>query len=38
MPTFTVEAMNSSGQAVKEEIDAGSSEEAIAKIRGPASP
>src|SRR3954470_7877095 len=34
MPTFAYEAMNSSGQEVKDEIDAGSSEEAIAKIRG----
>ena len=34
MPTFAFEAMNSSGQEVKEEIDAASSEEAIAKIRG----
>lgn len=33
MPTFAFEAMNSSGQEVKEEIEAGSSEEAIAKIR-----
>ena len=33
MATFTYEAMNSSGQEVKEEIEAGSSEEAIAKIR-----
>lgn len=34
MPTYAYEAMNSSGQEVKEEIDAASSEEAIAKIRG----
>src|SRR5215216_3859285 len=34
MPTFAFEAMNSSGQEVKEEIEATSSEEAIAKIRG----
>ncbi len=34
MPTFAFEAMNSSGQEVKEEVDAASSEEAIAKIRG----
>src|SRR5215216_1434215 len=34
MPTFAFEAMNSSGQEVKEEIEAVSSEEAIAKIRG----
>jgi len=34
MPTYAFEAMNSSGQEVKEEIDAASSEEAIAKIRG----
>src|SRR4051794_34470013 len=34
MPTFAFEAMNSSGQEVKEEVEAGSSEEAIAKIRG----
>jgi type IV pilus assembly protein PilC len=34
MPTFTFEAMNSSGQEVKDEIEANSSEEAIAKIRG----
>src|SRR3954447_7636655 len=33
MPTYAYVAMNSSGQEVKEEIDAGSSEEAIAKIR-----
>ena len=34
MATFQYEAMNSVGQAVKGEVDAGSSEEAIAKIRG----
>jgi type IV pilus assembly protein PilC len=34
MPTFTFEAMNSSGQEVKDVIEAGSHEEAIAKIRG----
>ena len=34
MPTFAYEAMNSSGQAVKDEIEAASSEDAIAKIRG----
>src|SRR3954453_8899557 len=34
MATFAYEAMNSSGQEVKDEIDATSSEEAIAKIRG----
>src|SRR5436190_1284820 len=33
MPTYTFEAMNSSGQEVKDEIDAASSDEAIAKIR-----
>src|SRR6476660_6248213 len=33
MPTYAYVAMNTSGQEVKEEIDAGSSEEAIAKIR-----
>lgn len=33
MPTYAVEAMNSSGQEVKEEIEAESSEEAISKIR-----
>jgi type IV pilus assembly protein PilC len=33
MPTFAYEAMNSSGQEVKNDIDAASSEEAIAKIR-----
>src|SRR5947199_1354505 len=34
MATFAYEAMNSSGQEVKDEIEAASSEEAIAKIRG----
>jgi type IV pilus assembly protein PilC len=34
MAIFAYEAMNSSGQEVKDEIEAGSSEEAIAKIRG----
>ena len=34
MATFAYEAMNSSGQEVKDEIEAGSTEEAIAKIRG----
>lgn len=34
MPTYAFEAMNSSGQEVRDEIDAASSEEAIAKIRG----
>ena len=33
MPTFAYEAMNSSGQEVKDEIEAASQEEAIAKIR-----
>jgi type IV pilus assembly protein PilC len=33
MPTFAYEAMNTSGQEVKDEVDAASSEEAIAKIR-----
>src|SRR5436190_3330511 len=33
MPTYAFEAMNSSGQEVKDEIDAASSDEAIAKIR-----
>lgn len=33
MPTYAFEAMNSSGQEVKDEIEAASSEEAIAKIR-----
>jgi len=34
MPTYAFEAMNSSGQEVKDEVEATSSEEAIAKIRG----
>jgi type IV pilus assembly protein PilC len=34
MPTFTFEAMNSSGQEVKDEVEAATNEEAIAKIRG----
>ena len=34
MPTFQFKAMNSVGQVVKGEIEAGSSEEAISKIRG----
>src|SRR3954451_15107951 len=34
MATFAYEAMNSSGQEVKDEIEAASSEDAIAKIRG----
>jgi type IV pilus assembly protein PilC len=34
MALFAYEAMNSSGQEVKDEIEAGTSEEAIAKIRG----
>ncbi len=33
MPIYAFEAMNSSGQEVKDEIEAASSEEAIAKIR-----
>ncbi|MHC4295590.1 MAG: type II secretion system F family protein [Planctomycetota bacterium] len=33
MPTFTYEAMNNVGQPVKDEVDAASSEEAIAKVR-----
>ncbi len=33
MATYTFEAMNSSGQEVKEEIEAGSEEEAIARVR-----
>src|SRR4051794_6740356 len=33
MPTYAYEAMNASGQEVKDQIEAGSSEEAIAKIR-----
>lgn len=34
MAVYAFEAMNSSGQEVKDEIEAGSNEEAIAKIRG----
>ncbi|MGA3066534.1 MAG: type II secretion system F family protein [Tepidisphaeraceae bacterium] len=34
MPLFAYEAMNSSGQEVKDEIEAANPEEAIAKIRG----
>src|ERR1700742_1360118 len=34
MPTYAFEAMNSSGQEVKDEGEASTSEEAIAKIRG----
>jgi type IV pilus assembly protein PilC len=34
MPTYTFEAMNSSGQEVKDEVEASSSEDAIQKIRG----
>jgi type IV pilus assembly protein PilC len=34
MPTYSFEAMNSSGQEVKDEVEAATSEEAIAKIRG----
>src|SRR6476646_5557761 len=34
MPMYAYEAMNSSGQEVKDEVEATSSEEAIAKIRG----
>ncbi len=34
MPTYAFEAMNASGQEVKEEIEANTHEEAIAKIRG----
>lgn len=34
MPIFAYEAMNSSGQEVRDEIEAASSEDAIAKIRG----
>ena len=34
MPTYTYEAMNNLGQPVKDAVDAASSEEAIAKIRG----
>jgi type IV pilus assembly protein PilC len=33
MPTYAFEAMNSSGQEVKDELDAADSQEAIAKIR-----
>src|SRR3954468_4984828 len=33
MPTFAFEAMNSSGQEVKDEVEASDSQEAIAKIR-----
>ena len=33
MPTFQYEAMNQAGQEVKDEIDAPSTEEALAKIR-----
>lgn len=33
MPTYAFEAMNSSGQEVKDEVEATSSEDAIAKIR-----
>jgi type IV pilus assembly protein PilC len=34
MPLFQFEAMNSSGQEVKDEVEAATNEEAIAKIRG----
>src|SRR5438067_7544142 len=34
MPTYAFEAMNSSGQEVKEDIEAASPDEAIQKIRG----
>jgi len=34
MPTFAYEAMNSSGQEVKDEVEAATHDEAIAKIRG----
>jgi len=34
MPTYSFEAMNSSGQEVKDEVEAATNEEAIAKIRG----
>ncbi len=34
MPLYAYEAMNSSGQEVKDEIEASSNEDAIAKIRG----
>lgn len=33
MPTFQYEAMNAAGQEVKSEVDAGSADEAISKIR-----
>ena len=33
MPTYAYVAMNSSGQEVKEEVDANTADEAIAKIR-----
>ena len=33
MPTFQYEAMNQAGQEVKEEIDAATTEDALAKIR-----
>ena len=33
MPKFTFEAMNNQGQAIKDEVDAASTEDAIAKIR-----
>ncbi len=33
MATFAYEAMNSVGQPVRDEVDAASSEEAIAKVR-----
>ena len=34
MPTFAFEAMNSSGQEVKDEIEAADTNDAIAKVRG----
>ena len=34
MPTYQYEAMNSVGQAVKGRVEAGSSEEAVSKVRG----
>ncbi|HEY8665279.1 MAG TPA: type II secretion system F family protein [Tepidisphaeraceae bacterium] len=34
MPTYAFQAMNASGQEVKDEVEATSSEEAISKIRG----
>ncbi len=37
MATFLYEAMNQAGQQVKDEITAGSSEDALAKIRAGAS-